>query len=231
MVARVIADITPLGVQSEDKDRKLSQAQARKFDPKSSDAFWRTLVANVVIKYGIASMPAPPEFANMFEILMCESEDDSHTTASRDLRQSQFDPKSQVPQPSQVALGFGPDLLRDQRIAAYLQPLMAALLKLQGRVSFVTETGRTGIASAGVSPRDLVTIALGSDMPLILRREEERYSMRFVREAYVHGIMDGEFEEIVRKMVLLITCPQYIFNKLQCQFLLHKSTPTRGRAV
>ncbi|KAK1749907.1 heterokaryon incompatibility protein-domain-containing protein [Echria macrotheca] len=54
----------------------------------------------------------------------------------------------------------------------------------------VTKNGHVGIAAEHVRPGDLVTILMGGQIPMILREEQQHY--RFISEAFIHGIMDGE---------------------------------------
>ncbi|KIN02564.1 hypothetical protein OIDMADRAFT_160053 [Oidiodendron maius Zn] len=49
-----------------------------------------------------------------------------------------------------------------------------------------------GIGPCDTEPGDLVFIPLGSDVPYVLRRNNEDDKLRLIGEAYLHGIMDGE---------------------------------------
>ena len=49
-----------------------------------------------------------------------------------------------------------------------------------------------GIGPCDTEPGDLIFIPLGSDVPYVLRRNNEDDKLRLVGEAYLHGIMDGE---------------------------------------
>ena len=193
MVGKAIHDILPEQALAVEDYPRFLRVVALDPDPRNSDAFWRTLVANVTTTVDAVSMPAPAEFAEMFEILAYGSGSSKRRRSSQDFSHLNLEfSRLLTPQQSQVPFGFRPDLPQKDRIALYLQPLISALVKLQGRVLFVTKTGYIGIASAGVIAGDRVTIVLGSDMPLLLRRREESNHMRFISEAYVHDIMDGE---------------------------------------
>jgi hypothetical protein len=60
----------------------------------------------------------------------------------------------------------------------------------RGRVTFVTGTGWVGLAPWGTVEGDMVFVAVGADVPYILRACEDGYEL--VGECYVQGIMDGE---------------------------------------
>ncbi|KAF4456837.1 heterokaryon incompatibility (het-6OR allele) [Fusarium albosuccineum] len=63
------------------------------------------------------------------------------------------------------------------------------------RKGFTTTAGRLGVGSADAQVGDVVCVFLGGKMPFILRRADtggKGVFYRFVGEAYVHGIMDGQ---------------------------------------
>ena len=55
---------------------------------------------------------------------------------------------------------------------------------------FVTSTGWLGLAPYGTIEGDVVFVAVGADVPYILRSCEDWYEL--IGECYVQGIMDGE---------------------------------------
>jgi len=59
-------------------------------------------------------------------------------------------------------------------------------------VFFVTEQGYLGLAQGVLAASDRVVVLFGTEMAFILRPVENG-AHRIVGEAYVHGIMDGEF--------------------------------------
>ena len=61
-----------------------------------------------------------------------------------------------------------------------------------GRRPFLTSDGRLGLGPADTQPGDCVYILLGSATPHVLRPVCQD-ALSLVGEAYVHGIMDGEF--------------------------------------
>ena len=56
---------------------------------------------------------------------------------------------------------------------------------------FVTDTGYIGVDSQDVKEGGKVSIIQGAEVPMILRQIDN--SFRNMGEAYIHGIMDGEF--------------------------------------
>jgi hypothetical protein len=64
----------------------------------------------------------------------------------------------------------------------------------RGRVMFVTSTGWLGLAPYGTREGDVVFVAIGADVPYVLRACEDGYEL--VGECYVQGIMDGEAMEM-----------------------------------
>ncbi|KAG9199536.1 hypothetical protein G6514_008394 [Epicoccum nigrum] len=93
--------------------------------------------------------------------------------------------------------------LRSSPLQAEATPEAAHLLKLcrlAERQLFNTARGRFGFALRGVQEGDLVVVLEGSPTPHVVRRAgnrdgSERYV--FVGDAYVHGLMYGEAEELV----------------------------------
>jgi hypothetical protein len=71
---------------------------------------------------------------------------------------------------------------------------------MAGRRPFITEKGYVGVGPACLQPGDVVCIFYGAHVPY-LNRPDRGQPGRFtlVGDAYVHGIMDGEFMEINRK--------------------------------
>ena len=185
-------------------------------DPRNSDCFWRTLVANDNATASIAmhfskpghkipvSTQAPEEYAEMFEILMYASDDGSEvdsTSQTRPRRRlSQILTSVELKAPrlrtkhfSRIPDDFMPGLSFSERRAAYVRPLLTMMAAtLQGRVLFTTNQGYIGLCSGIVEKGDLVSVLLGCDMPIVLREYDAGYCLRVIGEAYVHGIMDGE---------------------------------------
>lgn len=62
----------------------------------------------------------------------------------------------------------------------------------ESRTMFCTSNGYLGLGPDGIASGDLVVILLGASVPLVLRQQEGAVH-EVVGDAYVHGIMDGEF--------------------------------------
>ncbi|KAF3043882.1 hypothetical protein E8E11_006143 [Didymella keratinophila] len=70
---------------------------------------------------------------------------------------------------------------------------------LDGRQIFQSVHGRLGFVIRGVRPGDLVCVLNGSPTPHVIRKPEDREAderYRLVGDAYVHGLMYGEVEEM-----------------------------------
>jgi hypothetical protein len=61
------------------------------------------------------------------------------------------------------------------------------------RRSFLSKQGYVGLAPSHSKPGDVICILYGSVVPFVLRKKGSGYEL--IGEAYVHGIMDGEFVE------------------------------------
>ncbi|KAK4032503.1 heterokaryon incompatibility protein-domain-containing protein [Parachaetomium inaequale] len=68
--------------------------------------------------------------------------------------------------------------------------LRIAAATCRGRTLFATAGGRLGLGPENVQTGDVVTILLGTPVPIVLRPAADRF--RYVGDAYVHGIMDGQ---------------------------------------
>ena len=80
-----------------------------------------------------------------------------------------------------------PGLLRSKERGQYRR----ALDRQHNRRPFLTQQGYMGLAPTHAKEGDLVAILFGAVQPFVLRRSGLRYKL--VGEAYVYGIMDGEF--------------------------------------
>ena len=162
-------------------------------DPRNSDAFWRTLIANKFrMPEGYVS-PAPENYAEMFEILRYSSSAAPRRRLSQVLTSVEVRaPRLRIPNQSHVPATFKPHLPPMQRTMQYIAPLVEALMVLQDRQLFITQQGLIGLASKGIKPGDLVAVLCGGDMPFILRPRNDGEPLRFISEFYVHGMMNGE---------------------------------------
>ncbi|KAI4204691.1 MAG: hypothetical protein LQ350_001006 [Teloschistes chrysophthalmus] len=72
----------------------------------------------------------------------------------------------------------------------------AAVLHCACKSFILTDAGRLGLALSTARTGDLVCLLHGGNMPFMLRCEDKRNGCyRFVGDAYVHGIMQGEASE------------------------------------
>ncbi|UPL00043.1 hypothetical protein LCI18_010977 [Fusarium solani-melongenae] len=75
---------------------------------------------------------------------------------------------------------------------------------LKGRTLFKTANGRLGMARTNVKEGDIVTVIWSVPAPIVLQAQGSQY--RFLGDAYVEGIMKGEFldakpEEVVFELI------------------------------
>ncbi|MCJ1456380.1 hypothetical protein MMC28_006741 [Mycoblastus sanguinarius] len=75
----------------------------------------------------------------------------------------------------------------------YTQPFSdATIIRCSGRSFVMTSEGFFGLAPYQTRPGDLVCVLRGGNVPFVLRQRGDS-CYEFVGEAYVHGIMDGNF--------------------------------------
>lgn len=73
-------------------------------------------------------------------------------------------------------------------------PYVTAVMRMSGRRPFISADGRVGLRPGDMHPGDTVAIFDGVDVPLVLRQADAGGKLyQLLGEAYVHGIMDGEF--------------------------------------
>lgn len=86
-----------------------------------------------------------------------------------------------------------PDPIATQaKVDEYSEVLLRqASTRCRGRTLFATAGGRLGIGRENVQTGDVVTILLGTPVPIVLRPAAKCFA--YVGGAYVHGIMDGQF--------------------------------------
>jgi hypothetical protein len=68
----------------------------------------------------------------------------------------------------------------------------AAVPRCMYRSFLITAKGYLGLGSRNRQPSDLICVLRGGTVPLTLRQRGDGYH-ELVGEAYVHGIMDGNF--------------------------------------
>jgi len=63
---------------------------------------------------------------------------------------------------------------------------------VQNRLLFITQAEKMGITSVGVREGDLLFLILGTNVPFVLRKNEQKRAFTLIGEAYCHGLMSGE---------------------------------------
>jgi len=67
---------------------------------------------------------------------------------------------------------------------------LAVIAASVNRTFFISQKGYMGMGPEAMNERDIICVALGCDVPLVLRKEREHYLL--VGECFVWGLMDGE---------------------------------------
>jgi hypothetical protein len=63
----------------------------------------------------------------------------------------------------------------------------------------VTNEGHVGVAPCRAREGDVVAILYGCSIPLVFRKRGQREAWQVIGEAYVHGFMNGEIADLVRR--------------------------------
>jgi hypothetical protein len=91
--------------------------------------------------------------------------------------------------PKLISNDMSPLLSEDSPILAYCWSLWR---KMPGRRLFRTASGYVGLGNRALSIGDFICVFPGADVPFVLRlKSNDCYTL--VGEAYIHGIMEGEF--------------------------------------
>jgi hypothetical protein len=138
------------------------------------EAFWRTLVANRDVENGKAV--APNFYRMLINILM---------------------------QRFPVMEEFRPDLPEKDRREIFCRFVVRQIAStMSGRRFFITNKGFMGVGPSNARAGDAVCIIFGACTPYVLRQDGDNH--HFIGEAYVHGIMDGEVNEIPSRQYILV---------------------------
>jgi hypothetical protein len=90
--------------------------------------------------------------------------------------------------------GCGSDLLKSIPSALVSMRYLEVLeCKSRRRKMFITSQGYLGLGPENMQPKDLICIFLGGHVPFIVRETAVGGQYELIGEAYVYGIMDGEF--------------------------------------
>ncbi|KAF4953647.1 hypothetical protein FGADI_5983 [Fusarium gaditjirri] len=113
------------------------------------------------------SYPAPAEFVDMMQALF-----------------------EQKPVPD----NFVPEGSRIDRFLEYTAPFTKSMENASSnRCFFVTGSGRMGMGPFSMKPDDTIVVLFGSPFCLVLRAVQGTNCYNLIGDAYVHGVMDGEF--------------------------------------
>ncbi len=94
----------------------------------------------------------------------------------------------------QVGTGLNEQMPRSDDLVSYI----AFMNDMHGRKPFITTQGYVGIGPEAAVPGDMVVIFAGGKFPYVIREHpdpagEFAGTLQPVVEAYVHGVMYGEF--------------------------------------
>lgn len=126
------------------------------------EAFWRSLSCDSAVR---GTRPLPRDYGERYETLVGQRQPPDGVKAG-----DEFEPMKN-------------DWVREYGVHA--------VAKCHNKSFFVTHRGRMGVGVRGAKKGDIVMIARGSQVPYVVRRVGNG-TFRFVGEAYVHGVMDGE---------------------------------------
>ena len=85
---------------------------------------------------------------------------------------------------------------------------MCSLLLLRNRQLFNTTHGRFGFTIKGIQPGDLVCVFNSASTPHVLRKVKCREGNVYqaIGDAYVHGLMNGEADDIhIEELDIILT--------------------------
>lgn len=129
------------------------------------EAFWRSLSCDSAVR---GMRPLPRDYGERYETLVGQRQPPHDFKAS-----DHFEPMKN-------------DWVREYAVHA--------VAKCHNKSFFLTHRGRMGVGVRGIKKDDVMMIARGSNVPYVVRRVGDG-TFRFVGEAYVHGVMDGEAVE------------------------------------
>jgi hypothetical protein len=140
------------------------------------DAYWRTLIANVISREGLTTA-APQEYSNHF---------DSHLA----LKQLLVENRDQ----GSIIQGNVQGATAEMHHGSNLFNL--AIADWRSYRLFITHRGYLGLGRPGILADDIICIIYGAATPFIIRRDllnddgDPQYLL--VGECYIHGLMNGE---------------------------------------
>ena len=73
-----------------------------------------------------------------------------------------------------------------------------------GRKPFLSASGYVGLGPAAMDAGDVIVIFYGAPVSFVLRPKGQEFQL--LGEAYIHGIMDGEFMQVNREVKTFHLC-------------------------
>ena len=144
------------------------------------EAFWHTLVAG---KDHSNFAKAPDEFAPIFALLL-----DTATGSSPSF------PDQPSPSPKRRLTLENLHVRRPARTYRNMQVAMNAAIKR--RRLGMTMQRYLGLFPRGTEPGDQVCVFTGGWVPFVIRRHQDGNGYQLLGECYLHGIMDGEINDV-----------------------------------
>ncbi len=82
---------------------------------------------------------------------------------------------------------------------------MRSNLGAKRRRTFATSEGYLGLAPENIQSGDIICVSLGGATPFIIQKEDQE-CYQLIGEAYVFGIMDGEFVDTNPEIKEVVLC-------------------------
>ncbi|KAF5549336.1 heterokaryon incompatibility protein [Fusarium mexicanum] len=178
---------TPAG-RERDRTRRLSSiiefVQLPQTSGPGEDYVWRTLRC----RYSNGSEDAHDEISSFIRAIMRQK-----IVTVDNLSMSQKLHLNSVPAPKPQSKNW----TVAEKLSNAIQHVQDCVFVLgEGRTLFRTQKGMLGLGHELIQPGDVVTLLLGCHSPIVLRPRHEG-GFTFVGDAYVDGIMQGEFFQTI----------------------------------
>ncbi|KAF5635976.1 heterokaryon incompatibility protein [Fusarium sp. NRRL 52700] len=186
-------DSTPVG-RERDKARRLSSIMEFVQLPQTSgpgeDYVWRTLLYrhDHYNRYRNASEDGDDEIRSFIRAVMRQQ-----ILTVDSLTWSQVLHLNTVPAPKPQSMNW---TVAEKLSNAIEYVRECVFVSEQGRTLFKTQKGMLGVGYEYIQPGDVVTLLLGCHSPIVLRPRHEG-GFTFAGDAYVDGIMHGEFFQTI----------------------------------
>jgi hypothetical protein len=188
-----VDSIAVVGNSCEDPEAFMPQPESSMFVNFPDRQWWRLVVKTVSVdgKYALGSGSYKEAF---MRVLTLNYIDDYDMLENRVIRR-------------RIAPGEVAACLREIQSPSQRQTYFQS--KMINHRFFITKTGLLGMGPVDVVPGDEVFVLLGGNMPFILRKPTlPIYASQvgsfhtLVGDAYVHGIMDGEYVDESKKLLV-----------------------------